>query len=99
MSQNQNFRFWLAAFTMNNRILTAGVILAITAFFAVGLQKVELRTIFSDLFPKNHPYVQTYKDHPNFGNPLTVTLISRLVVISAVSSGWRTIILDVTRPK
>ena len=78
MSQNQNFRFWLAAFTMNNRILTAGVILAITAFFAVGLQKVELRTIFSDLFPKNHPYVQTYKDHPNFGNPLTVTLMVKV---------------------
>ena len=78
MSQNQNFRFWLAAFTMNNRILTAGVILAITVFFAVGLQKVELRTIFSDLFPKNHPYVQTYKDHPNFGNPLTVTLMVKV---------------------
>ncbi|WP_253950445.1 MMPL family transporter, partial [Methylibium sp. T29] len=31
--------------------------------------------IFSDLFPKNHPFVQVYKDHSNFGNPLTVTLM------------------------
>ena len=48
---------------------------AVTLFFAIGLQRVELRTIFSDLLPKNHPFVQTYKDHPNFGNPLTVTIM------------------------
>lgn len=47
----------------------------VTLFFAMGLQRVELRTIFSDLLPKNHPFVQTYKDHPNFGNPLTVTIM------------------------
>ena len=51
------------------------VIAAITVFFAVGLSRVELRTIFTDLLPKNHPFVQTYKDHPNFGNPLTVTMM------------------------
>jgi predicted RND superfamily exporter protein len=48
---------------------------AITAFFAVGLRNVELRTIFSDLLPKDDPFVQVFKDHPNFGNPLTVTLM------------------------
>ena len=48
---------------------------AVTLFFAMGLQRVELRTIFSVLLPKNHPFVQTYKDHPNFGNPLTVTIM------------------------
>lgn len=68
-------RYRLAAFTMNNRLLVAAVIFGITAFFAVGLTKVELRTIFSDLFPKNHPFVQTFQDHPNFGNPLTVTIM------------------------
>ena len=47
----------------------------LTLFFAAGLTKVELRTIFSDMFPKNHPFVQTYKDHPNFGNPLTITVM------------------------
>jgi len=39
------------------------VIALLTLFFTAGLTKVELRTIFSDLFPKNHPFVQTYKDH------------------------------------
>ena len=41
------------------------VIAAITVFFAAGLRHVELRTIF----------VQTYADQPNFGNPLTVTVM------------------------
>lgn len=60
---------------MNHRWLTLSVIMAITAFFAAGLARVELSTIFSDLLPKNHPFVQTYSDHPNFGNPLTVTVM------------------------
>jgi len=69
------FRHRLAHLTMKYRGLTALVIFAITAFFAVGLTKVDIRTIFSDLFPGDHPFVQTYKDHPNFGNPLTVTVM------------------------
>ena len=53
--------------------------MAITAFFAVGLTKVQIKTIFSDLFPSDHPFVQTYKAHGNFGNPLTVVfMIKRL---------------------
>ncbi|MFP5307383.1 MAG: efflux RND transporter permease subunit, partial [Gammaproteobacteria bacterium] len=47
----------------------------LTAFFATGLRHVELKTIFSDLLPKDDPFVQVFKDHPNFGNPLTVTLM------------------------
>jgi hypothetical protein len=53
------------------------VLLGITAGFALGLPRVELRTIFTDLLPADHPFVQTYKDHPNFGNPLTVTVMVR----------------------
>jgi uncharacterized protein len=71
----KGFRFTLARSTMKHRGLVALGMLAITVFFAVGLSKVELKTIFSDLFPKNHPFVQTYQAHPNFGNPLTVTLM------------------------
>lgn len=60
---------------MHHRWMSLVAIAVITAFFAVGLSRVELRTIFTDLLPKNHPFVQTYKDHPNFGNPLTVTMM------------------------
>ena len=65
----------MAFFTLHHRMLSLLVITAITVFFAAGLRHVELRTIFSDLLPKNHPFVQTYADHPNFGNPLTVTVM------------------------
>lgn len=48
---------------------------AITLFFAVGIRDVDIRTIFSDLLPKSDPYVKVFLDHPNFGNPLTMTIM------------------------
>ena len=70
-----NLRFRIAMWVMRHRGLTAIVFLLITLFFAAGLRNVQLKTIFSDLLPKDDPYVQVFKDHPNFGNPLTVTLM------------------------
>ena len=67
---------------MKHRWLGVLFLLGITVFFTAGLRHewvpsahVELKTIFTDLLPKTHPFVQTYKDHPNFGNPLTVTVM------------------------
>ena len=71
-------RHRLARLTLAHRGIALILIGLITAFFAVGVARVELRTIFSDLFPKNHPFVQTFRDHPNFGNPLTVTLMLKV---------------------
>ncbi|NGY04482.1 efflux RND transporter permease subunit [Solimonas terrae] len=71
----ESFRFRLAALVMRHRGLTAMIFVLITAFFAVGIRNVELKTIFSDLLPKDDPFVQVFKDHPNFGNPLTFTLM------------------------
>ncbi|MDA0823597.1 MAG: MMPL family transporter [Proteobacteria bacterium] len=71
----KGIRYRLATATMKHRKFSAALLFGITVFFAVGLQHVELKTIFSDLFPKTHPFVQTFVDHPNFGNPLTVTLM------------------------
>ncbi len=68
-------RYMVARQTMRHRGLTLGLLLGITAFFAAGLPQVDLRTIFSDLLPKDHDYVRVFKDHPNFGNPLTVTVM------------------------
>ena len=68
-------RHRFAAWVINNRGLSLAILMAITAFFAVGLTHVQIKTIFSDLFPKDHPFVQTYKDHGNFGNPLTIVLM------------------------
>ena len=75
MPNSRDMSGQLAAAMMSNRALSSLILLVVTLFFGWGLQGVELRTIFSDLLPKNHPFVQTYKDHPNFGNPLTVTVM------------------------
>ena len=68
-------RYRLAKYVMHHRWASIALIAAITVFFAVGATKVELKTIFTDLLPKTHPFVETYRDHPNFGNPLTVTVM------------------------
>lgn len=73
--QKLDLRRRLARITLDHRWPILVVMALITAFFAVGMAKVEIRTIFSDLFPKDHPFVQVFKDHPNFGSPLTVTLM------------------------
>ncbi|WP_420465100.1 efflux RND transporter permease subunit [Panacagrimonas sp.] len=68
-------RFRIARWFIRNRSFSWAAFVLVTIFFAVGLKDVELRTIFSDLLPKDDPFVQVFKDHPNFGNPLTVTVM------------------------
>src|SRR5579859_2048011 len=70
-----SMRYRIAAWVMAHRRGTAIFFVLVTAFFAAGLRNVQLKTIFSDLLPKDDPFVQVFKDHPNFGNPLTVTLM------------------------
>lgn len=70
-----NLRFKIAKWVMAKRAYVAFTFLIITIFFALGVPKVDIRTIFADLLPADDPFVQTFKDHPNFGNPLTVTVM------------------------
>ena len=70
-----SLRYRIAKWVMGHRLATWLVFAVITVFFAAGLRNVQLKTIFSDLLPKDDPFVQVFKDHPNFGNPLTVTLM------------------------
>ncbi|MGQ0700919.1 MAG: efflux RND transporter permease subunit [Panacagrimonas sp.] len=70
-----SLRFRLARWVLAHRKLSWGFFIVVTAFFAAGLPQVKLATIFSDLLPADDPFVQTYKDHPNFGNPLTVAVM------------------------
>jgi predicted RND superfamily exporter protein len=60
---------------MRHRRATAVGFVIVTAIFAMGIRNVQIQTILSDLLPEDDPFVQVYKDHPNFGNPLTVTLM------------------------
>src|SRR3569623_292069 len=70
-----SLRFRIAAWVMSHRRLMWAIFALITVGFGLGLRNVELKTIFSDLLPKDDPYVKVFKDHPNFGNPLTVTIV------------------------
>src|SRR5690606_24939796 len=70
-----SMRFRIARWVIRNRMFSWAVFIAITVFFAIGLKDVKLQTIFSDLLPKDEAFVQVYADHPNFGNPLTVTMM------------------------
>ncbi|MBM5812856.1 MAG: RND transporter [Gammaproteobacteria bacterium] len=72
-----SLRFRLARWVIAHRAVAAAIFVLLTGFFAAGLRHVELRTVFSDLLPEDDPFVQVYKDHPNFGNPLTVTIVIR----------------------
>ncbi|AXQ30536.1 RND transporter [Solimonas sp. K1W22B-7] len=68
-------RFRIAKWVMQHRTASTVLFVLVTLFFAAGLPNVQLKTIFSDLLPKDDPYVQVFKDHPNFGNPLTMTIM------------------------
>ncbi|MAK43498.1 MAG: efflux RND transporter permease subunit [Spongiibacter marinus] len=70
-----NIRGRIAMAVLEHRIIASILFLAITLFFAAGLKNVRLETIFSDLLPKDDPFIHVFKDHPNFGNPLTFTLM------------------------
>lgn len=72
--------------TIQHRWLALMLMTLITIGLGYGLKNVESKTIFSDLFPKTHPFVQTYKDHPNFGNPLTVTIMVKRVDGQSINS-------------
>ena len=70
-----SLRFRLARWVLAHRKASWAFFIAVTLFFVGGLPRVNLETIFSDLLPADDPFVQTFKDHPNFGNPLTVAVM------------------------
>src|SRR5882762_4156924 len=72
-----SLRMRFARSVLAHRGLSFLVFGLITVFFAAGLPRVQLRTIFSDLLPGNDPFVRVFKDHPGFGSPLTVMVMIR----------------------
>ncbi|WP_036516733.1 efflux RND transporter permease subunit [Nevskia soli] len=70
-------RWRIAHWMLAHRRLAWALFAVVTLFFSAGLPRVQLRTIFSDLLPKDDPFVQVYKDHPGFGNPLTMAVMIR----------------------
>ena len=97
MSAGLDMSSRLASILMRNRAIASFLLLAVTLVFAWGLQDVQLKTIFSDLLPKNHPFVETYSDHPNFGNPLTVTIMVKAKEGDIYNASTLQKVWDITR--
>ncbi len=53
---------------------TIGVVL-LTLFFAWEIKHLDISTRFSDLYPRNHPYIKIFEKYPAFGSPFTVSLV------------------------
>ena len=51
------------------------LVILITAFFAWEVKHLDISTRFSDLYPRNHSYIQTFEKYPAFGSPFTVSLV------------------------
>ena len=68
-------RFKLAKWVMDHRASVGIAFILVTLAFAAGLPRVDIRTIFKDLLPTDDPFVQVYFDHPNFGNPLMMSIM------------------------
>ena len=51
------------------------VVTLLTVFFAWEVKHLEISTHFSDLLPRNHPYVKIFEKYPTFGSPFTVSLV------------------------
>jgi predicted RND superfamily exporter protein len=68
-------RHAIALWAFRNQWLAMAVIALITVVSAAGLPRVQIKTIFSDMLPTGHPYAETFRDHPNFGNPLTLSVM------------------------
>jgi len=68
----------IANWCLGNRLFSFAALGLITVFFAAGLPNVQIKTIFSDLLPKGHPFAETFRDHPNFGNPLTMSVMFKV---------------------
>ncbi|WP_235199843.1 efflux RND transporter permease subunit [Polycyclovorans algicola] len=65
------FALWL----LDHRKASLTAFALITLAFAAGIPRVNIGTVFSDLLPSNDPFVQVFKDHPNFGSPLTMAVM------------------------
>lgn len=70
-----SFRYRLARWVMRHRQVSMLVFVLLTIGFGLGIRHLEIRTIFSDLLPADDPFVRVFKDHPNFGNPLTISIM------------------------
>ena len=67
-------RRW-AEWLYDHRLGAVIAVVLLTAFFAWEVKHLDISTRFSDLYPRNHPYIKTFEKYPAFGSPFTISLV------------------------
>jgi predicted RND superfamily exporter protein len=67
-----------AHFLIRHRWGYIGLCVLLTAFFAIGSARMEFRTYFSDLLPKNSKIIDTFKEYAQFSAPLNVQILVKV---------------------
>lgn len=68
----------LAYLTINYRMAFMAIMTIVTVGLGYGIKDIKIGTVFTDLLPGGHTFVHTFKDHPNFGNPLTIQIMVKV---------------------
>ena len=64
-----------AEWLYDHRLGAAIAVILVTVFFAWEVKHLDISTRFSDLYPRNHPYIKTFEKYPAFGSPFTISLV------------------------
>ena len=64
-----------AEWLYDHRLGVTALVVLLTAFFAWEVKHLDISTRFSDLYPRNHPYIKLFEKYPAFGSPFTVTVV------------------------
>lgn len=63
-------------FCINRRVLVVSVLGVVTLLMAIAMLRVELRTVFHDLLPVDHPYIKVNDQYnETFGGPNLVAIM------------------------
>ncbi|MBF5055698.1 transporter [Alcanivorax sp. 521-1] len=70
------FAIGLSELCIRHRRLVVALILGITVLMSLVLLRIDVRTVFSDMVPKGHPYVEVHEQYKEtFGGSNQVTIV------------------------
>jgi predicted RND superfamily exporter protein len=73
---DQSFVSRLVSFCIRRRVAVVILVAALTAFLAAQAVRVEVKTVFNDLLPGNHPYIKVHEQFKKtFGSSNLVSIM------------------------
>jgi uncharacterized protein len=64
-----------AEWLYDHRLGATVLLFVVTVFFGWQVKHLDISTQFSDLYPRNHPYIKTFETYPAFGSPFTISIV------------------------